>query len=136
MFLFELTSCCDEGYDGAEDLFQGNSKLDVAKFILKEIQIFIKDNEADILTFYSKRWSQQVSSSKGFRYYCILKRIRIENPNYDSRSEFNSDKLWVERLKTMTPQKLLDVFDESSVDGDSYFQVMIHQYDTNTIISV
>lgn len=137
MFLFELTRCCDEGYDGAVELFQGNSRLDVARFILKEIQSFINHNDADTISSYInyKSLSSNVTSSKGYKYCNTVTSIQLERES-ESGSEWNSRMMWVEKLKTMTPEKLIQIFDESCVDGDSSFQVNIHQYDMRTIISV
>ena len=128
MKLFELTSCCDDGYNGAIDLFWANSSLDVAGFVLAEIQTFIKENHNSIIS------GNYCGSSKGERYYSVVTRIKMEM-NY-SDGEYNRDIQWIERMKTMTPERLLEMFEESEIDGDSYFEVRIHEYDPGQIVTI
>jgi len=124
--IFELTHTCNEGYDGADMLFFAYDEMQVAESILDEIKKYAKSGD---------------ENSKGYKYICILETMNpkcIGNVINKDIKNYNDDDLRFAKLitKTMTGEMLLDAMAQSNVDGDSYFQVGLHEYKLDNVVQL
>ena len=133
--LFELSSCYDEGYDGADDLFSANSREEVAEYMLKEIRKYLENKDEN-----------RNENSKGAKYFRILRMMKAEIINskkgYEKirKNGFVYDdyemEIFEKRMRKITPAQLLGAMDSSYVDGDSNAQICLHEYRFEDIIEV
>ena len=119
--IFELTSVCDDGYNGADMLFFAYDEVQVAESMLSEIKKYAKTGD---------------EKSQGYKYVCVLSMM---NPKCIIGKDIkHMDDLRLAKLitKTMTGEMLLDAMAQSHVDGDSYFQVGIHEYSLKDVVQL
>jgi hypothetical protein len=139
--LYELTSVCDEGFDGAVMLCWAHSKLEVAEYILQEIRFCIdmknSSKSAAATTTRLRQAERYMSIIRSIDPKCLHTKddyaeLKRRGFQYD---EFENS-LTLKRLQSISAKELLNSINHSQVDGDSSFQVRIHEYDKDHIIDL
>lgn len=123
--MFTLCYFCDEGFTGYDEVFEASSREEVAKFMTEEILSYV---EAHFNTCPDHDYWDDMPKKfeRGSKYFQILSSAgwgELERPFNPYSNGRNGGFEYGHLLDELTPEKLLNIMDESYVEGDSKFQI-------------
>jgi hypothetical protein len=130
--LFVLCYFCDEGLNRFDEVFQAESKEDVLTYMLKEIKSYVRwlkkyqSTENNIIEMPTK-------FKNGASYYRMLRsaewnpRVNNKNIGFDLKYTNQKEKVDAEQrfLLKASIHDIQTIIDNSYVDGDSSFQILL-----------
>ena len=112
---------CDEGFDGYSAIFHTDDVLKASQYIINQIRLYLERKDID----HGKYFYNMITSADSTVF------LGPEYMYIDDTIERESFKVY---FRNITPEKFLQHIEQTYVDGDSYFQIVLSEITSRNII--